>query len=379
MSGTINISKYKIERALLSTLQDPAKWGGVLELLIQETGSTKGVILQRDTATGLLMIPKSLPENLAQPLLRGFSKSEMFDYESNYAEDDPWTAIELQFQSTEPYALSSYLALDALKKHKIYNWLEHLGITDTVVMDIYRGEDYWVAVNLFFDVHNTQVKDRCIELLNEIQVLLQTMWHALIKSYTLPPDYQPMAYFLEHRDKAEMVISNTGRVLALSSQAKTLVGDGSFPILIKSSRIFIRNQVLRERFWSFLLSAFSEFDKSTSFEFEGYWFNVTNISKHFDLVGKDQGLKLLSFNKGYSTDFVDAPVWECELLTKREKELVKVLAHGGRVVDFQKKHNIAKSTAHNCWSMVKKKLNITDRTQLIDRNTLMPTLPNSND
>ncbi|EIU7611518.1 hypothetical protein L3I75_000488 [Vibrio vulnificus] len=357
-------SKKKIERALRKTLSDPTKWGNVLDVLIQETGSKKGIILQREVNTGMLLLPKNLPEELSKPLLRGFTEHQMMDYESHYAESDPWTEIELRFLSTEPYALSSYLPINELKKHPLYEWLEPQKITDTVVMDIYRDGDYWVAVNLFFDVNDSGVRKRCIDLLSENKTILQTAWHALIKSYTLPDVSQPMAFFLERSDKAEIIINATGRVLAFSEQVKNVLKENDFPIIIKSGKIFIRNKLLSEKFIFILQGSFERGEETKSFQLGEYNFNLTNINNHVDIVGKDHGLKLLSFNGVCSKKLGNAPIWESDVLTKREKDLVKVLAQGGRVVDFQKKYNLAKSTAHNCWSKVKGKLNISDRSQL---------------
>jgi DNA-binding CsgD family transcriptional regulator len=57
-------------------------------------------------------------------------------------------------------------------------------------------------------------------------------------------------------------------------------------------------------------------------------------------------------------------LWGAHCLTRREKELVIVLANGGRVVDFMHKYDIAKSTAHAHWGNVKKKLGIKDRSEI---------------
>ena len=367
MNKDILNSKKNVEHALLRTLSDPKRWGAALDVLISETGSTKGVILQRDTRTGQLMLPKNLPEYLSKPLLRGFTQQQMEEYENDYAENDPWTEIELRYPSIAPYALSTWMSIDELQQHDLYTWLAPQQITDTVVMDIYRDDDYWVAINLFFDHKDSLVRERCTGLLNEVQALMQAMWRALLTEYNQPGVSQPMTYFLNHRDKAELLINSVGKVFATSQRASDLLEDESFPLLIKSDRIFIRNQVIRERFWSLLRPAFDVNNDSVTFDFEGYWFKVMNVNTYVDLVGRDQGLKLVSINRGYSTDFLERPIWECDLLTKREKDLVRVLANGGRVVDFQKEYNLAKSTAHNYWTNVKKKLNITDRAQLVER------------
>lgn len=58
------------------------------------------------------------------------------------------------------------------------------------------------------------------------------------------------------------------------------------------------------------------------------------------------------------------PLWESSCLTRRERELVEVLAHGGRVVDFMNKYGIAKSTAHAHWGNVKEKLEVCDRSEI---------------
>lgn len=60
----------------------------------------------------------------------------------------------------------------------------------------------------------------------------------------------------------------------------------------------------------------------------------------------------------------ELPLWENSCLTRRESELVKVLANGGRVVDFMNTYKIAKSTAHAHWGSVKNKLEVCDRSEI---------------
>lgn len=65
-----------------------------------------------------------------------------------------------------------------------------------------------------------------------------------------------------------------------------------------------------------------------------------------------------------------SPLWEVSSLTRRERELVAVLANGGRVVDFMHKYGIAKSTAHAHWGNVKKKLRVHDRSEIFAHHQL---------
>ena len=87
---------------------------------------------------------------------------------------------------------------------------------------------------------------------------------------------------------------------------------------------------------------------------------ISLIGNSESLLGENTALYFLTIH-----NYVDQCLaWEHPSLTPREKQLVEILAKGGRVVDFQKHYGLAKSTAHMHWQSTKKKLNLKDRTEI---------------
>ena len=105
-----------------------------------------------------------------------------------------------------------------------------------------------------------------------------------------------------------------------------------------------------------------------SFELEGTDYNLKFVilEKPENYIGESTGLRLISFeSREHLTKSGDLPIWNHPDLTKRERELVEMLANGKRVVDFMNQHQIKKETAHFHWGNVKKKLKISDRSDLV--------------
>lgn len=104
----------------------------------------------RDKYSVELYITNDISAELKSPMLYGFTADEIDDYLEHYYQDDPWTEVEHQYHPVIPYAMSSYLPVEALRKTKFWQWLEPQQINDSVVVEIFSAPDSWISMNLFF-------------------------------------------------------------------------------------------------------------------------------------------------------------------------------------------------------------------------------------
>ena len=94
--------------------------------------------------------------------------------------------------------------------------------------------------------------------------------------------------------------------------------------------------------------------------FDDHQISITRLERNVSIIGEKTTYFLVTQAVAPKTH----TIWEHTSLTKREKELVEILAKGGRVVDYQNHRHIAKATAHMHWSNVKDKLNVSDRNEI---------------
>lgn len=357
----------KLIELLYKTISDISLWKTVLKEITQLTGASKGIIMLRDKATAELYITQSIYLELDSPLLYGFSAEKTFEYIDHYYQSDPWTAIENVHHPIRPYALSSYYEVSKLKQSAFWPWLESQQISDTVVFELFESSKYWVSINLYFDADDSQVKTACINFLNQYQKILRQYWelgHTFRLSKSSPDGFY---YFLEQQNSAAFLVDRHTKVRALNDKARQLVTDGD-GLKIKDELLFIKDKLgraqLRRRICD-ISNAQYQIDNppEESFDIDGLSFSCTLLGKGEDLIGLDTALRLLTVESAQVRP-TTKPIWETPGLTSRERQLVEVLADGGRVVDFMNQYGIAKSTAHAHWGNVKHKLDVQDRSEI---------------
>lgn len=363
-----------ITELLYQTVTNIEVWQDVLAYLCNVTGAPKGIIMLRDKGDAELFISKNIHAELESPMLYGLSGEDIESYITEYYKFDPWTNIEKNHHPVRPYAMSKYLPIKSLQETKFWEWLEPQGINDSVVVELYDSKNYWISINLFLDGNDEKIKKLSLIVLENLQFLMNKVWHLGLQYKMSNSSPEGLVYFLEQQTSPSILIDCNLKVIHKNKKADVILSAPNNLIKRAAGHLFIRNSGKQKLFKETVVNLSSvEFNPilppTTVINLGSWSCHVTLLSDAQNIVGEDTALRLLSFrlNVLHPDDQQLFPIWESPGLTSREKELVKELAEGNKVVDFQKKHKMAKSTAHNHWTSVKRKLQLKDRAQIVDK------------
>ncbi len=361
--------KEILQQAIFQTIGDVSRWQEELRLLIKATGATKGIIALRDRQTAELVIPEDVRHDLSSPFLCGFSVSEVEDYVGHYYQFDPWTKFEKLHHPNQPFALSRYVDLNSLKSSPFWAWLEPQNISDTVVLDIGKFHPNWIAMNLYFSEEDENTRKKIIRLTTDLQQAMQDAWRYIQQHRASQLEPERLQYFLEQQTQAAMLLSSRGSIILINKKASKQLKKNNTHLSIDNNQLHIRNKLLRSEFDQAMqqLKVSYSIDKivETRIQICDLILTLTLIEKAEDQLGFDKGMRLLTIQSQAETTMSSShPIWENPILTKRERQLVELLASGGRVVDFIKKYYLSKATGYFHWQNVKKKLKVKDRSSI---------------
>lgn len=358
-------TEQTLEDLIYETIFDINKWHDVLKAIIGATGASRGIITLRDRLTAELVVPKDIRQELASPLVYGFSEEEVYSYIEHYIHHDPWTEIENLYHPDEPYALSQYIDLKTLQASSFWKWLEPQGINDTVIIKIGDSSSkYWVAMNLYYDSGHNKNQTSIINLLKKHKETINRAWNNGRRARLGQLDSSYLIHFLELENKSILLINSHKEIIKTNKSAKKIIPSISIKPTPENKHLFLQNSPLD--YW--INKSIEHLHKNASLDKNGIEetiitdkkFQLSLISTPESLLGNDNSIFILTI----TDQTIKQAIWEHPELTKRERELVEILAKGGRVVDFQKHYKITKSTAHMHWQNVKSKLNIKDRSEI---------------
>jgi len=369
-------SKQRLTETLYKTISDINVWQDVLRDISLLTGASRCIIMQRDKKTAELYITQSIYIDLASPVLYGFSDEETDSYITHFYQSDPWTEIELKNYPVTPYAMSSFLPIEELKKTEFWPWLAPQGINDTAVIEVFNSTEYWISINLYFDGYNEAVKNRCLDLLSEYKPLMNAVWDLGQQFRASKSSPESLYYFLEQQKSPSFLVDSNSKVIKANNKGLALLDCNDCLVNLKDNLLFIKNSEMRSRLRN-EISVLSERKyiienpPKTSFNIGELTFHCTLLGNGEDIIGRDTALRLVSIeSREELLSKLLSPIWEVACLTRRERELVEVMASGGRVVDFMHEYGIAKSTAHAHWGKVKEKLQVKDRSEIFAHHQL---------
>ena len=353
-----------LQQAIYKTIDDIEHWQEVLCLMCQLTGASKGIISLRDGLTAELVIPTDVRQELSSPLLYGFSETEIGSYVTHYISLDPWTPFEKLFHPSEPTSLAKFVDLKTLQNSEFWQWLEPQGITDTTVLEIGQSAPNWIAMNLYYPTTTDTIKKKVLEYTRKLQGSMQDAWRIGQRLRASEQAPNRLGYFLERQPQAALILSATGEIILENNKAVTLKETETNIYQLNNRRVVFHDPQLQgqlqEAMQTLRLSADGRLDE-IKFSSKTLDLTLTLIEKAEDQLGTDSGARLLSIGL-VSAQLL--PLWNNALLTKRERQLVELLANGGKIVDFINSYGMSKSTGHFHWQNVKRKLGIKDRSEI---------------
>ena len=360
-----------LQQTIYKTIEDIELWQEVLQLFCTLTGAEKGIITLRDRATAELVVPVDVESDLSSPLLYGFSYEEIGGYIEHYIAFDPWTEFEKLYHPNTPFALSKYVKYDKLVKTPFWEWLEPQGVNDTVVLDIGTSSPNWVAMNLYYDGQNPAIKRKILRYTAKLQGMMQEVWSLGQKVRAAQLEPNRLGYFLDQQPDPSVLLSPDGKVILANSKAEELFDAPDTIVSTKNAQIVIQDKKLKKQyddmFHQIKELQGTKLNEQLSFIAGDFKLSLALIEKAEDQIGADKAARLFTI-KRLSKSL--GCIWETPGLTKRERQLVEFIANGGRVVDFSNSLSLSKSTSHFHWSNVKKKLKVTDRSEIVARHKL---------
>lgn len=355
-----------LQQAIYKTIENIELWQEVLQLFCEVTGAKKGTITLRDRKSAELVIPNDVESDLSSPLLYGFSDEEIGGYITHYIQFDPWTKFERLYHPNKPIALSKYVKYEEITATPFWEWLEPQQINDTVVLDIGTSHPNWIAMNLYFDGCDAAMKRKIIRYTAKLQKTMQEVWALGQKVRAAQLEPSRLGYFLNQQPYASMLLSPDGKIILTNSKADRLLQAEGSQLKRVDDELVILNKTLKKKYakamQGFKVMSGTSFEEKIELSVDDLSFCLTLIEKAEDQIGVDKAARLLII-KNLSASV--RCIWENPNLTKRERQLIEVLAEGGRVVDFMHAWDLSKSTSHFHWANVKKKLKIQDRAEVV--------------
>ncbi len=364
------VGRESLYRAILDSIRDYTHWHNVLSEIARMTGIIRGTIALREYETGDLVIPGTVKSGLSHPMLFGWTPEEVQSYLDVYMPYDPWFEVERLHHPEQPYILSTYIAPNTVEEGKFGEWVKPIGINDSVIAKIGVSPPFWVSMNLYFHANQAGVKSNALELVTEFQQPMREAWQLGEQVRLLKYSNLRLGYLLEKHTQPAVLVDAGGEVLCANEKAKALLKSRAMLIQHADGFRFRSKQfnALLQGLMAESLSLVNKQTKSSKLEAvcDDLSLTLTRIDDFDDPSGVDRGVRLITFDNLKCYDSRKSrPVWENPLLTKRERQLVEYIANGGRVANFIKEQQLAKSTGHYHWQNAKKKLNITDRAELI--------------
>ncbi|RBO82539.1 LuxR C-terminal-related transcriptional regulator [Marinomonas aquiplantarum] len=351
---------------LYETIINQNKWEYLIEILCNRTKSKSGFITLREKKNSRIVVPNQVNIDLKSPLIFGLKKEDIYSYINEYIHIDPWTLIELKHHPFTPYNMAKHLPIEELSKSVFWKWLQPQDINDAIVLELYSCENHWISLNLLFKNTSEEDLNDKLSFLTYLQPKLREVWELGQRFRASQASSPGMDYFVQQQELPSLLMDEQNKLVSTNSHMEELIGNKNAPIALRNQTVYFKEKNIRES----IKTAFSSLTPKTNTEIiftSSDWnYKCALLGEQSDLIGKNSGVKFIQLLEA-SNDVQGhtSLIWELEFLTSREQQLVKVLANGGRVVDFERTYNIAKSTAHSHWSNVKKKLVISDRSEIV--------------
>lgn len=354
----------RLQQAIYKTIDDIEYWQEVLCLLCEVTGASKGIISLRDAISAELVIPSDVRQELSSPLLYGFSELEIGSYVTHYIDLDPWTAFEKLYHPSKPISLAKFVDLKTLQNSEFWQWLEPQEITDTTVLEIGRSAPNWIAMNLYYPTTTETIKKKVLEYTSKLQPSMQDAWRLGQRLRASEQQPSRLGYFLEQQGQAAWILSSAGEVILENKKARSIKETQADVYQLRDKHFVLNDQDLQRQLQQAMQTLRQSDDgrmHELKFANQELALTLTLIEKAEDPLGEDNGARLLTMQMVSAQTL---PIWNNSLLTKRERQLVELLANGAKVVDFINNYEMSKSTGHFHWQNVKRKLEIKDRSEI---------------
>lgn len=349
-----------LSHLLIQTVVDPDQWQAALEELCRFTDVPKALLTLRDYETADIVVPEAVSSTFSSPLISGFTDEEVASYLSLFLPDDPWTPIERQNFPLSPYQMSRYLPKAELRKTTFWNWLAPQGLDDCVVCEIGQMDNYWAALNLYFDGSDRTKAEDVIQRLKSVLPELRTAWHAGRRHQIAATSEDMLELVLSALPAAALLIDRSGVVFAANQDCKDIFAEVGEPLTTARALRLPANIPLTIA--TGLTTTKIGRGKATARNLQA----SAKIFQSAELAGGElRDLILVTITPvSAAAPPPTAPIWTREGLTPREQMLVRLVAQGHKFSEAQADMGVSYQRVMQLWKSARQKLKIADVTEL---------------
>lgn len=354
-SGSIYAS---LSMKLVAAIQNPQKWGDVLDCIIDITPAKGAIITLRDKTNCQIVNDVELEQRFHSPLIRGFSKVAIIHYLTELRTIDPWAAYQKTYYPYRPVQMSRVCPPDTIKVPDFLNWLKGEGFEDTIVFELDRMSGYWTAINLFLEKSEGPEAELTMAFAKDHYDLLRSSWKAS----------QELAWSRQaNRALMARAASGGAPVCLAGANGEMIECNALFEKLIDRDVIRLSGPGRKISFAENI--SIHGLDRWEQHDFTGHRSGTESdplliLASPIDpdplFTDKREQLWLLTFTNA-GGDTVDPSVsrsFNLSALTARERQLYEEIVKGHSIEQAGEAIGLKRSRAFDVWGSIKRKLAI---------------------
>lgn len=342
----------QLSDSLVKCVVDTSIWSEALQELCNYTSTRKALISIRDLKTAKIIVPNDVSAGFASPLIYGFSEEEVETYLTKFVDIDVWTPVEQANYPYFPYAMSRYLELRTLKQSEFWDWLEPQNINDCIVCELGRTDQYWAALNLYFDGLETSKANIALERLRSVLPSLRSAWSASREFQLSKTSEDALTMVLDAMNIPAALISGTGDTLRCNRELQDLSLSWEKPIRIGTLFSLPRDVLLSFDESRVSIDLIRTDDRNTHLRAHIIAFQSAEFAG-----GERRNMFLVSCSSiEFGSVAESGEIWENPALTIRERELVKLVALGHKFRIAQLKMELSYPRIMQLWKSSRDKL-----------------------
>lgn len=353
----------QLKSKVIEAVWDSEKWGEVLDQIIMSTPACAAIITLREKRTCQIVNDVELEAHYHSPLIQGFSLEAVQYYLTELREIDPWAECQRTHYPFRPMLMSAVKAPESAPYNRFFNWLNDLGMYDSVVFELDRMAGYWSACNLFLPSRDVADARELMTFVNQNFEFLSKAWKT---SQGFEQNRQTANTLLEHFDENGQpccIVGPNGELGSVNSKFEELLAEGYVRLSGPKKKISFSRDVS--------VSGLGGWEDHALTYHDHVGEPVRAVAKPVEpdprFTGKREKSWVLVFH-GASQPSVEAlDHADPNSLSLQERRLFDEILAGLSVEDAGLKIGVKRSRAFEIWQSVKAKMNISSAHELRKR------------
>lgn len=353
----------QLKAKVVEAIWTPTAWGAVLDSIIESTPACAAIITLRDKKTCQIVNDVDLEASYHSPLVRGFEEEAVIYYLSDLREIDPWAKCQRIHYPFRPTLMSAVKAPETEPDNRFYQWLNGLGMYDSVVFELDRMAGYWSACNLF-------LPNRDVESARELMSFVTQNYEFLAKAWKTSQRYeqnsQTAKVLMDHlgeNGQACCIAGPNGEIVSTNSAFDTLLAGQYVRLSGPNKKISFSHDVIIDGLENWEDHRLTRYDHSSG----PIHVSAKPIDPDRRFLGKREKFWVLIFSdtsEPNAQNVLSSKKPTSQWLNEQETQLYNAILAGKSVVEAGKAIGVKRSRTYEIWQSVKSKLRIASAHQL---------------